>query len=509
MPFALPSRRRRRPVHGATLARTTLAHTAFARVACALATLTLGAVATPRPLAAQVAPAIERPVPFDSAGRVPTLTPTLVARLALAAPAWPVTGDFREARLYRTEAGAHVLVVQRPDGSVLRFAVPATALVTLRQAVGAGLLASAAGTERLTDAATGLEISQPAGNAFVRNQGLLGLVAYGPATAALLSNSGGAAAAGGYLVAAGTSFFLAANTVKNRTVTRAQASLASHGGTRGALAGAASAAIANANGGPGYGAPILAGAVGGTLAGYRLARGLSDGEAASAGLIADLGAFTVLGATGASGAFRRDRRFVPFDPERPEFGGVTETSDRLRDGGKLALGGAIGASVLGYAIGPRYARRAAYNVTAGDASVVLTAATLGAVTFTGFANDAAGPETSLGVATGGLLLGALFADRALVRTRDRTAADGALIRLGTLAGALVGGGVAAIAETERQPALLMAGVGGFIGMFATDGILKPAQDAGPLRGIMQGASRALDDRVRVSIGPVSSVHIAW
>ncbi len=459
-------------------------------------------------LDAQSSPTIERPVPFDSAGRVPTLSPALARRLGLTAPAWPVTGEFRDARLFRTDDGSHVLVVQRPDGSVARFALSDAALVAVRQAVGSGLLAQGAAGERLTGAGTGLEVSQPAGNAFVRNQALLGLAAYGPATAALFSGAGAAASGGGYLLAAGTSFFIAANTVKNRTVTRAQASLASHGGTRGAIAGAAVAAIGNASSGPGWGAPILLGAVGGTMGGYLHARGLSDGEASSAGLIADLGSLTVLGVAGASGAFRRDQRQVFYDPQRPEFS-YTETDDNLRAGGKAALGAAIGASVLGYAIGPRYARRAAYNVTAGDASLVLTAATLGAITATAIPNDRTGPETSFAWATGGMLAGALIADRTMVRTADRTSADGALVRLGTLAGALVGGGVAAMAEAERQPALILAAAGGYLGMLATDHIIRPASDAGPLRGIMQGASRSLEDRVRVSIGPVTSVQITW
>ncbi len=473
--------------------------------------LLLAALASPAAtrLDAQAAPAIERPVPFDSAGRVPTLSPSLVRRLGLAAPAWPVTGEFREARLYRADDGGHVLVVQRLDGSVARFALSDAALVAVRQAVGAGLLAQGVAGERLTGGSTGLEVSQPAGNAFVRNQTLLGLAAYGPATAALFSGGGPAASGGGYLLAAGTSFFIAANTVKNRTVTRAQASLASHGGTRGALAGAAVAAIANANDGAGWGAPILLGAVGGTMGGYLHARGLSDGEASSAGLIADLGSLTVLGVAGATSAFRRDRRQVFFDPERPEFGSYTETDNNLRAGGKAALGAAIGASVLGYAIGPRYARRAAYNVTAGDASLVLTAATLGAITTSAIPNDNTGQETAFAWATGGMLAGALIADRTMVRTADRTSADGALVRLGTLAGALVGGGVAAMAEAERQPALIMAAAGGYLGMLATDHIIRPAADAGPLRGIMQGASRSLEDRLRVSIGPVTSVHITW
>jgi hypothetical protein len=474
-------------------------------------TLLLGALAAPEAdeLQAQSSPVIERPVPFDSAGRVPALSPALARRRGLTTPAWPVTGDFRDARLYRTDDGGHVLVVQRPDGSVARFALSDAALVAVRQAVGSGLLAQGAAGERLSGGSTGLEVSQPAGNAFVRNQALLGLAAYGPATAALFSGGGPAASGGGYLLAAGTSFFIAANTVKNRTVTRAQASLASHAGTRGALAGAAAAAIGNANSGPGWGAPILASAVVGTIAGYQQARGLSDGEAASAGLMADLGALTVLGVTGSLDAFRRDQRQVFFDPQRPEFGSYTETDDNLRASGKLALGGAIGASVLGYAFGPRYARRAAYNVTAGDASLVLTAATLGAVTAAAIPNEKSGEQSSFAWATGGMLAGALIADRTMVRTADRTAADGALVRLGTLAGALVGGGVAAMAEAERQPALIMAAAGGYLGMLATDHIIRPARGAGPLRGIMQGASRSLEDRVRVSIGPVTSVHITW
>jgi len=64
----------------------------LARATAALLALVL----TASPLAAQVR---EQPVTFDTAGRVMTLTPPLVARLSLAPPVWPVTGDFVEARL--------------------------------------------------------------------------------------------------------------------------------------------------------------------------------------------------------------------------------------------------------------------------------------------------------------------------------------------------------------------------------------------------------------------------
>jgi hypothetical protein len=476
----------------------------------AISALLVAFIGAPSALEAQGAPTIESPVPFDSAGRVPAISPTLVARLALTAPAWPVTGAFREARLFRTESGAYVLVVQRTDGSVARFPLSEAARDNLARAVNSGLVAQGAGGQRLTtDASTGLVVSQPAGNGFVRNQTLLGLVAYGPATAAMLSNSGPAAAGGGYFLAAGTSFFVAANTVKNKTVTRAQSSLASHGGTRGAAAGAAIAAIANADNGPGWGAPILLGALGGTAGGYRHARGLSDGEAASAGLVADLVSLTVLGVGGASDAFRRNERFVPIETERPDAGGYTTTDDNLRTPGKVTLGAAIGAGVLGYAIGPRYARNAAYNVTAGDVTVTFTSAALGALGAMAVPSDNAKAPSMFGAATAGMLTGAFIADRTLVRRHDRTSADGTIVQLGALAGALMGGGVAALTEANQRGALSLVAAGGTLGLLAADHILAPVRDAGPMRGIMESAARTLDDRVRVSIGPVTSVHIAW
>jgi hypothetical protein len=465
-------------------------------------------IALPATATAQTLPVLERPVPFDDAGRITTLTPALVARLALPSPAWPVVGSFRDARLYAVDSGGHVLVVTRPDGTVLRYALDAAALAAMRSAIGAGLLAQAGGRDRVPELMNGVDVSQPAGNVFVRNQTILGLAAYGPAAAALGSRSGPAAAAGGYLVAAGSSFFIAANLVKNRSVTRAQAAHSFHMGTRGAAAGAALAAIGNADGGPGYGAPILAGAVSGTVLGYLQARGLSDGEAASAGLTADLAALTVLGVAGASDLLKRERRTRLWDPENPQFGSFEE-SGNFTTGAKLALASTVGVATAGYLVGPRYARRAAYNVTAGDASVVLTSGAVGAVAALAIPSSNAKATTRYAVATGGLLAGAFFADRALVRHRDRTSADGGLIRLGTLAGGLMGAGVAALGEAEAQPTLGLAAAGGLLGLLGTEALLRPAPDAGPVRGIMQEAAARLDGRVFVSLGPVSSVRITF
>jgi hypothetical protein len=66
-----------------------------------------------------------------------------------------------------------------------------------------------------------------------------------------------------------------------------------------------------------------------------------------------------------------------------------------------------------------------------------------------------------------------------------------------------------MAETNSQGGLAFASAGGILGLLAADAIIKPARDAGPLRGIMQSSSRALDGRVFVSLGPVTSVRVTF
>lgn len=462
-------------------------------------------------LGAQVAPSVEVVLPFDSAGRITVLTPVLASRLRLAAPAWPVADAFRDARLLRRDDGGHVLSVQRPDGAFARYPLDPPALLALQRAVNDGVerLASTRPARADLLVGSGLELSQPAGNAFVRNQALLGLVAYGPAAAALLSDTDGAAAGAAYFFAAGGAFFTAANLVKQRPVTRAQASRAAHGGTRGALAGLATARILGMDGAPAGGAAVLAGAIGGSVAGFQQARGLTDGEAGSAGLFADLGALTTLGAGGATGAFRERRRVVVIDPNNPQFGSFTTTDNSLQAAGRVTLAAAVGAQIIGYTVGPRYARRASYNVTAGDADMVLTSAVLGATALGSVAGGRARAPEVLGAATAGLLGGALFGDRVFVRRGDRSAADGTLARVGAVAGALMGAGFAAMAGGDGRLAVGLASTGGVLGLLAADHLIAPPKDAGPLRGMVQSSSHPREERVRVSIGPVTAVRITF
>ncbi len=441
----------------------------------------------PRAARAQgTAPQVERPVAFDAAGRVTVLSPTVASRWKLMPPEWPLGSDWREARLYATENGAAVLVVQRVDGAVARYPYAADELLKLRRVIDAAVLAQGPGGDG-TRGTTGLELSEPAGNVFVRNQTVLGLFAYGPATAAILSDNG-AAAGGGYLLAAGSSFFVAARMVRNKSVSRAQTILAFHGGTRGGLAGAAIAAIARANDGVGYGAPILAGALGGTIAGFQGAKGMSDGEAASSGFVADISAATTFGLAGALGAFDDDTVY---------------RGDGAPPRARPALGSAIVAGLAGYWVGPRYARRSAYNVTAGDIDMMFTSAALGALAANAAIGDGTGRRTGFAVSTAGMLAGAAIADRMLVRSADRTSADGTLAQLGAVAGMLMGGGIALIAESDRQPSVALVAAGGALGLVLADRLLGPAPDAGPKRGVLpSGAASGPNGSSRLSLSIV-------
>ena len=461
------------------------------------------------PLGAQVpavnaAPQIERPIAFDAAKRILVLTPTMAARLKLSAPEWPLGNDWKEARLYAldtTATSTAVLVAQRVDGAVARYVLTHAAVSRLADVIGNALVAQGSANDG-SRGGTSMILSEPAGNAFVRNQTTLGLIAYGPAVAAILSEGSGAAAGGGYLLAAGTSFFASAAMIRSRSITRAQTILSFHGGTRGAGIGAAIAEIADAKGGAGFGAPILAGSLGGTIAGFRAARGLSDGEAASSGFVADIFGLTTLGVSGAFGAFEEHRVEIV-----DGAGQYLKANNRSRR--RVALGATVAATLAGYVAGPRYARRSGYNVTAGDIDVAFTSAVLGGVLANTFIGDHAGGPTRFGVSTGGLLLGALAADLTKVRHGDRTSSDGTLVQLGAFAGALMGGGIATMTDAAGPVSAGLVGLGGVAGLALADAMIGPASDAGPRRGVSPSGDRgsANVSRVSLSILPAATAFM--
>jgi hypothetical protein len=169
-----------------------------------LATIGVLLCFTATDLRAQV---LERPVAFDSAGQLVAITPYIADRAALRAPWWPVSGDFTEARLYTVNDSTYVLTVGRKSGVVERYTIAAADRDAIRAIVSR--LPRDVITAR-TDAR----------NAFVRNQTILGLLAYGPAFAGAIADNGAGATAG-YLVVAGGSFFAASEISRRTSISRA------------------------------------------------------------------------------------------------------------------------------------------------------------------------------------------------------------------------------------------------------------------------------------------------
>ncbi|HEY3113231.1 MAG TPA: hypothetical protein VGJ62_06060, partial [Gemmatimonadaceae bacterium] len=138
------------------------------------------------PLQSQV---VERPVAFDNAGQVMVMTPYIAERAALRAPWWPVAGEFTDARMFTSNDSTFVLAVSRRSGVVERYTISLADRDAIRAIVS-----------RLPRDV--IVARNDARNAFVKNQTLLGIFAYGPAFAVAIGNNAAGATAG-YLVVAG------------------------------------------------------------------------------------------------------------------------------------------------------------------------------------------------------------------------------------------------------------------------------------------------------------------
>ena len=393
----------------------------------------------------------ERPVPFDSAGRVLVITPPLAARLGLASPAWPVTGDYLDARLYAIDdgAGVAVLVARRQREVLDRYSLTTAQRTELSAAVDRGVAAqiAAGGPDSLAT-----QISEPVRGWFVANQTILGVLLFGPSAAALAGNAAGGTAA--YLAVAGGTFFLAADRARRTPISAAENHLAWHGALHGAAAAALAAysiggenvddkAIAGA---------LLAGGVIGDVVGYHVARPMTDAEAHGVSAGAFLTGGAAVGSLVASGMWR-------------------EESSR-----RVATALVIGAGAVGYPLGLRYARRTKYRVTAGDVGTLIVGELLGAGAVATFIPESSDDEQAIaGLLTAGFVAGAIGADRLLVRPFDYDDAEARLLQLGTVAGAVVGLAVPVLARSDN-PSLIFgpATLGGVLGAIVTHNLIGPA-----------------------------------
>lgn len=406
---------------------------------------------------------IERPLPFDSAGTVRVITPPLVERLRLAAPAWPITGAFASARLFQDDSGGRVLAVERPDLSVERYALSEADVLALTTAIDAALTVTATAREQAA------RTSAPAQGAFARNQMLLSFLLYGPLLSSLADD--GKTGAVLYLAGTGVSYFATSSAAKQLSVTRAQNHLATDGALRGwgAAAGLLYATGADV-GQKTYSALGLAGAIGGAVGGFQYGRTLNDAEAQSATAWSNIAAAAAFGIAGAAGD--------------------------MRDGsgdGRVATGSAVGAGILGYLAGPNYPKRARYNVTRGDVQLLTLGALLGAAVGASPMAESNSAEATLAVATAGLLGGAYVADRGFVRRFDHSSSEATQVWLGMLAGGLLGSAGVVLFEFDGVAATSMITAGAVLGTVAAQAMVAPrrAEGGGAVREARSSRSPSL------------------
>jgi len=398
----------------------------------------------PTRLGAQI---IETPIAFDSAGKVRSLSPGLVTRLGLGSPAWPVQGDFVQARVFQTSTGAIVLVAERRDGTFERHDLGEAQLQALRAAIDASMttIGARVGDERAD------VISEPARGAFLRNQMILAAALYGPLIASLSDD--GKAATAMYLISVGGSYFVLSNISKTTAITRAQNDLATDGALRGA---GTAVGLMRVFAGEGidrkaYSSLALAGAVSGSAIGYIRGRGLTDSEAHAAMKFSTFAAGTAFGLAGTVGLFE---------------GG--EGAERT------VAGAVVAAGLAGYLLGPAYPRTARYTVTAGDVRLLPIGALLGVMTGATLTAATERAEPIAAAATAGGLAGLYLADRMWARPYDHGTGDVTQTWLGTIAGGLLGGAVSVLAEPDEPtlPLALITG-GGIVGAIAGHSIASP------------------------------------
>ena len=397
------------------------------------------------PLGAQVR---ETPVPFDSAGRVRTLTPALVARFDLRPPAWPVAGEFTEARLLRSSDSTHVLSVERQDRTVERYSLTPDNVAALRFAIDAAMARS--GQTVSEDGHDAL--SQPARGAFVRNQMLLTWLVYGPSLAAISQDAKAGTAL--YLLATGASYFVTTGISRKMVVTRAQNHLSSDGAFRGwgVAAGLTRAFAGGDADSRTYAISGLAGSLGGAVIGFQRGARLTDSEAQASASVSNLGAGLALGLLGTSGLADED------------------------DEGRAVSAAMVAGGLLGYAVGPEYPRRARYTVTRGDIQVTEVGSILGAaIGLTPFVRDNADNSVELlfGIATAGMLGGTYIAERAWARKYNHSSWDAGQTRLGALAGILMGSAVTVLAEPGVQGGYSLVVGGATLGAILGHNLAKP------------------------------------
>ena len=419
---------------------------------------------------------VERPVPFDNAGQVMVMTPYIADRAALRAPWWPVSGDFTEARLYTVNDSSYVLTVGRRNGTVERYPLSMADRDAIRAIVS-----------RLPRDV--IAARNDARNAFIKNQTLLGIFAYGPAFATAIGDNAAGATAG-YLVVAGGSFFAASEIARRNTVSRAQSDLAFNMGHNGTLIGWGTMYLFRA-GDQGQGAGAFIGGLTGAALGIGIGRGMTEADAVGASFGSDIGALIGWGAIEAIAGGDKCTTINP-----PSGFAYTNCDRRLSTRTEVAA--ILASGIVGYPMGVLYPRNARYHVTPGDIQTLWGTSLLGATVAGSFLGESASTRAAAATLTAGGIVGMIAGDRFLVQRFDHSRTEGGRVTLGTVAGGLMGAGVAALINSDDPSPHLVLGLasaGGLAGLIITERYLDPGADAG-------------QQRFRVTFTPASLALIA-
>jgi hypothetical protein len=378
---------------------------------------------------------IERPQPFDSAQRIVAVTPAFAERLHLHAPAWPVRGDYREARLYAVEpAGGFVLVVLQASGVLERYSLTDTERLALRSAIDAAMTT----TGRPSAESANDIVSEPAGNAFARHQTLLAATIYAPLAASIADDGrvGGAL----YLIVTGGTFFASYGAVQSMPFTRAQAALAADLGLASAADGLLLGYAATGQADRGVRAITFGSAVVGTIAGATFGQTLSDAEAHAAYLGIEMSAAATLAASSGFG-----------NPNRGAAAAVAATTP------------------IGLYLGLQYPRRVGYHVTSGDVQAVGTSGLIGTLVASALITqiDAPSHRQYAAFLAPGFLAGAFLGDRIFARRVDLSESQASVLNISAAAGGLIGAAIPIIAGSDNSAAALSgAAIGAVLGASA-------------------------------------------
>ncbi|HEX2094939.1 MAG TPA: hypothetical protein VHG28_21240 [Longimicrobiaceae bacterium] len=424
-------------------------------------------------------------VPFDEEGRIEIVDAVLAARLGLWVDRYP---GFREARLFQGPDSAYVLeITSVRDGRTVRHRTPLTGeqVRALRQEL-AGRVAERAPRATLNQEGRYLLLSQST---------TLGAAFYGTAVPVIADAEEGSTAFSLYTFTTAASFFLPYLLTQDEPVTYGMANLSRYGASRGIAHGLLLYRLAA--GDPEEECVIL------EESGYcEFDNGDERAEMATA-VLASV-------AEGVGG-------YLWARAERMTAG----TANAIGTGGDFGLLGGLGLAYLagtadigerataaivlpsaaaGIAAGRWVAARRDY--TWGDADVIYSGGVLGA--FTGWAaTDLLGVDAKPSVAAAMLGAGAgLYLGDRLVQGTDFSVSQGAINRLGMMAGGLLGAGVGVLVDdSDPTAALTLATLGGALGYYGTYSTLAPAARA------QRGESVAGLGAWRVRIAPEGVVGL--